>query len=111
MKKKTILLAGFATLALFATITGCRKSDNWFYGSVSFWNTDVNEDIDVWVDGGPRRTITNAVDPRYCNHPSTANFYLQEGYHTYRAESFRTGIPWSGSFYVETDCKLIELYR
>ena|SRR5215217_8064875 len=111
MKKKTILLAGFATLALFATITGCRKSDDWFYGNVSFWNVDVNEDIDVTVDGRSTRTITDDVNPSYCNHFSTANFYLQEGYHTYHAESIATGVTWNGDFYVETDCKLIKLFR
>lgn len=112
MKKKLVLLTGIATMAVFTAITGCiRNDDPAFYGTISFWNNDVNENIDVTVDNFETRTITSLAIPSYCNNSTSANFYLREGYHSYTAESWDTHVRWNGSFYIETDCKLFELYR
>jgi hypothetical protein len=113
MKKKLVLLSGVATLALFLAVTGCRKSDNLYFGTVSFWNIDIpDEDIVVTVDGRYTETITAAINPAYCNDYNTANFYLPEGYHSYYAESVgRRHVIWSNDFLVSGDCKLLELYR
>ena len=111
-KTKIVLLSALVTLALFASITGCKRSDDTSYGNLTFWNTDLNEDIVVTVDNYQTETITKILDPIDCNTNGCANFYLSEGTHYYTAYSKVHNYTWSNSVYVDYNtCKLLELYR
>lgn len=116
MNKKLVFFSALLTLVVFVGITGCYRDDddNYYYnGSLTFWNEDLNEDIAVTVDGFRTEYIVNNSRTYTCNANGRANYYLDRGWHTYRATSQRNGYTWGpADVYVdEGGCKLVELYR
>jgi len=110
--KKLVLLSTVVTLFVFALVTGCSRHDDHYYvyDDITFWNNQSSiGNITVTVDGTYTQYITATQRAYNCNTPGSANFYIEEGDHTYSAYS-TTGQTWHGSFYLNSSCLLFELY-
>ena len=110
MKKRIVLLTGFATLLLFAAVTGCKRGDTDYYGDVTFYNTDASlSDIIITVDNSQSDYIETYLSPNFCNQQDYANFNLSEGYHTYTAETVNGTYLGQFSFTVSGSCTFVRV--
>ncbi len=109
MKKTTLLFTALITLVLFAVVGGCKRSDDARYGTVTFWNDDPNiSDIIVTIDDYSTDRITQTTyNTPFCNSSGNANFYLQEGYHTWSARTVNGTYLGSQGFNLYGSCTTI----
>lgn len=113
MKNRIKIL--FSIVLFILSIAGCKKNEsvkpsNVSFGNVTFWNDEpAVGKITVNISGNSD-FITASISPSSCGNADCANFSLSYGKHSYTA-SATTGETWSGSFTVNSDCLLFNLYK